>query len=151
MADKKVSAQAKARNNEAVFKKVTDSMTDQDWIDLYNPNHNKANRTELANLCGFEDRGNLKNAKIKKLLHEIENGAEGLRARGVYPELTQQGKQEQLKPMLDKNAIQSAREQSRVPELEQKIIELESELAGLKGKLGRFSEFSEVIQELGGL
>ena len=44
--------------------------------------------------------------------------------------------------------MKAAREQSRVPELEQRILELEAENKALKGKLGRFSELSDVFMDM---
>ncbi|NQZ87426.1 MAG: hypothetical protein HRT54_07570 [Colwellia sp.] len=143
--------QETARKNEAVFKEVTDSMTDQDWENIYNSKEKKANRKELQLICEFVDRGTLRNKVIRRMLHDIEND---LRARGVYPELEpEEGKKgggaadtsESNTKDLPIGAISVA----EAAKLHQRILELESENEAIKSNYERFSEVAEVYRRLG--
>jgi hypothetical protein len=142
--------QETARKNEAVFKEVTDSMTDQDWRNIYNKKDNAASRKELQLICEFKDRGTLRNRVILRMLHKIEND---LRARGVYPELEPEegnkgggaaGNSESKTKDLAVGAISIA----EAAKLHQRILEIESENEALKGNYGRFSEVAEVYRRL---
>jgi hypothetical protein len=147
--------QETARKNEAVFKEVTDSMTDLDWKDIYNKKDNAASRKELQLICEFEDRGTLRNKTIKDMLYYIENNEEnGLRARGIYPKLKPKenkkgGGSADTSESKSKKLPQGAISQKEAAELTQRILELESENEALKGNYGRFSEVAEVYKRLG--
>jgi len=132
------------------FNEWAASMTDQDYVSIIEGG--QLSRRKMAEQClelypetNFDRQAFTKNPKLIPLLDDLESG---LRDRGILPELTEKGKSEQEKPMLDRKSIKAAQEQSRVPFLEQRIIELESELEATKGQLGRFSELSESMQEL---
>ncbi|MFT5628768.1 MAG: hypothetical protein ACI92X_002024 [Dokdonia sp.] len=132
------------------FNEWTASMTEQDYVSIIEGG--QLNRTTIAEQCvelypqtNFDRQCLTKNKKLIPLLNNLEDG---LRASGVLPELTYEGEIEQKKPTLNRKSIKAAQEQSRVPFLEQRIIELESELEATKGQLGRFSELSETMQEL---
>jgi len=71
-----------------------------------------------------------------------------LRERGILSKLTEEGKAVQKKPTLNKQSIKASRQESRVPYLEQEVIELKAENAALRGKLGRFSELNDVYNDL---
>jgi len=105
-------------------------------------------RTAIGTLVGFDRTQLTKNPIIKPLFEKFEND---LRTRGILPKLTEQGKSEQKKSILDKNLINAAKQESRVPILEQQVIELKAENEALKGKLGRFSELNDVYNDLGEL
>jgi hypothetical protein len=132
------------------FQNWVSSMSDNDYLPLII--NGQLNRTDIASQCdelltecSFDRQCLTKNRNIKSLLDNLENK---LRTKGILPALTKKGKSEQEKTILDRKSIKAAQEQSRIPFLEQRIIELESELEALKCNSGRFSELSESIQEL---
>lgn len=102
-------------------------------------------RKELANNTGIDRQHFTKNTTIAKMLNELEDR---LREANILPKLTEQGKAEQKCSTLDRNSIKQAQEQSRIPKLEQRILELEAENNAIKGRLGRFSEIVDVYNDL---
>ena len=103
------------------------------------------NKTHVGGQCGIDRSQLTKNPTIEPLYEALEKR---LRKGGILPKLTEQGKAEQKKPTLDKESLKAAQQQSRVPSLEQKIIELKAENEALKGKLGRFSELNDVYNDM---
>jgi hypothetical protein len=147
---KKLSGRQTSALRIVAFNEWAASMTVQDYVSIIEGG--QLSRRKMAEQClelypetNFDRQAFTKNKNIIDLLEDLEKG---LRADGVLPELTEEGRSEQKKPMLDRKSIKAAQEQSRVPFLEQRIIELESELEATKGQLGRFSELSETMQEL---
>jgi hypothetical protein len=122
------------------------NVTDEELVGMIRGK--QLDRTAVGEQCGIDRTQLTKNTDIAPLFKEFETK---LRKRGILPELTEQGKAEQKKPTLDKNAINAAKHESRVPYLEQQVIELKAENAALKGKLGRFSELNDVYNDLGEL
>ncbi len=102
-------------------------------------------RSAIGALLGFDRTQLTKNKIIKPLFEQFE---ERLRARGILPKLTEKGKAEQKKPTVDKKSIKDAQQESRVPALEQEIIELKAENEAIKGRLGRFSELADVYNDI---
>jgi hypothetical protein len=122
-----------------------DSMTDQDYV-LITESTGKLNRRKIREGCGFSKSVLGSNPVIAPALIDLEIE---LRGRGVLPELTEQGEKESSgRQPIQKESKKTAREQSRVPYLEQQVIELKSENDALKGKLGRFSELNDVYNDL---
>jgi len=122
------------------------NVTDEELVSIIRGK--QLNRVKVGEQIGIDRTQLTKNPDIAPLFEKFENK---LRKRGILPELTEQGKVEQKKPTLDKNAINAAKQESRVPYLEQQVIELKAENAALKGKLGRFSELNDVYNDLGEL
>jgi len=143
---RKLNGQQKAAEDVQAFKNWMNSMTKEAYVELVH--RGKLKRKDIADQCGILVGQLTKNTKIIKLLAKLENS---LRAVDVLPQQTTQGKQQEAKPTLNKESVKRAKSESRVPALEQKILELESENAMLKGKLGRYSEHAEVMQELADL
>jgi hypothetical protein len=136
--------QQRGKDNVKNFSDWQDAMSDQDYVQIVY--RGSLNRKIIAEQCCFAKSVLGSNPKVKEELEKLENS---LRERNVLPQLTAKGKAEQNKPKsLNIEAIKSAREQSRVPALEQQIVELKAEVAALKGRLGRFSELSDVYQEM---
>mgnify|MGYP000128153228 CR=1 FL=1 len=121
-------------------------VTDEELVSMIRGK--QLDRTAVGEQCGIDRTQLTKNPDIIPLFIQFEND---LRTRGILPKLTDQGKAEQKKPTLDKNSINAAKQESRVPYLEQQVIELKAENAALKGKLGRFSELNDVYNDLGEL
>ena len=120
------------------------NMTDQQYVQMVHDN--KLSRKVIAEACGFSKSALRQNPTIAKELAELEND---LRNRLILPPFTPKGEDESRTPKaIQKESIKAAREQSRVPELEQRILELEAENKALKGKLGRFSELSDVFMDM---
>jgi hypothetical protein len=140
---KKLNGQQKAEQDVQAFKDWMNLMTKEAYVELVH--RGKLKRKTMADQAGVLVGQLTKNTEIIKLLAELEDS---LRADGILPQQTAQGKQQDAKPTLDKESVKREKSESRVPALEQKILELESENAMLKGKLGRFSEHIEVTQEL---
>jgi hypothetical protein len=131
-------------NSVKLFEIWKDSMSDQDYVDI--TLRSKLNRTRIAEQCGFAKSVLGSNDKIAKGLIKLENE---LRARLVLPPLTVKGKKEEQAPKtLQREALKAAREQSRIPGLEQRIVELEAEIEAIRVEKGRLSEFAEVYEEL---
>ncbi|TWX67151.1 hypothetical protein ESZ36_12600 [Colwellia demingiae] len=125
-----------------------DSMTDQKYVDIISRS-GQLNRRLIAKGCGFSKTTLRDNPDICPELKQLEDD---LRDRNVLPQLTEKGEKELLKPKdIQKESTKAAREQSRVPDLEQQIIELKAENAALRGKFGRFSELSDTFADLGEL
>jgi len=122
------------------------NVTDEELVSIIRGK--QLDRSAIGTLIDFDRTQLTKNKIIKPLFIKFENN---LRTRGILPKLTDQGKAEQKKPTLDKNSINAAKQESRVPYLEQQVIELKAENAALKGKLGRFSELNDVYDDLGEL
>lgn len=98
------------------------------------------NRGEIATACGFGKSALNQNPQIKSALKKLEDD---LRTRNVLPRLTEKAKSEKVKPKkYDKTVSQRMRGAKRVTDLEQRVLELEA-------RLKRFSEFSEVLLEMG--
>jgi hypothetical protein len=144
MIDKKNNGLTAGEKTFRKFEAWKNSMSDQDYVQIVRGDI--LNRTIIAKECDFSKSSLGSNPKIKPSLKELEDD---LRERGILPPLTAKGKAEQTKPKsLDRESIKSAREQSRVPILEQEVVELKAENAALKGQLGRFSELSDVYQDM---
>ena len=123
------------------FKSWTDSMESENYAPfVYRGNLSRAN---VATECGFDRQILTKNPTIKRLLQELEDR---LREENVLP--AKNLSTDDDKVLLDSASIKASREQSRIPKLEQHIIELQAQVNALKGQLGRFSELSEVYDEL---
>lgn len=98
------------------------------------------NRGEIAKGCGFAKSVLQQNPEVKRLLEKLE---ESLRQQKVLPELTDDAKTAAKQPkQYDKTASKRGRESKRVSELEQEVLEL-------KARLRRYSELSEVLDEMG--
>ena len=70
----------------------------------------------------------------------------------MLPRLTEEGEKDLKKPKsLQKESMKTARQESRVPGLEQQIVELKAEISALTGKFGRFSELHDTFTDLGDL
>lgn len=135
---------ASGDNSVKLFETWRDSMSDQDYVDI--TLGSKLNRTRIAEQCGFAKSVLGSNRTIKLGLITLEDG---LRKRLVLPPLTEKGEKEEKAPkILQREALKDAREQSRVPGLEQRIVELEAEIEALRAEKGRLSEFAEVYEEL---
>jgi len=131
-------------NSVKLFETWRNSMSDQDYVDIIF--RGNLNRKNIAEQCGFAKSVLGSNKTIKNDLKELEDS---LRERLVLPPLTAKGEKEELAPKaLQRESLKAAREQSRVPDLEQRIIELEVENKALKANKGRLSEFAEVYEEL---
>jgi predicted transcriptional regulator len=125
----------------AKWNKWKNSMTDQAYVDIIYGG--KLNRTKVAQGCGLTPK------TVRGKLRELEDE---LRARNVLPRLTEKGDKELKEPKsLQKEAMKTARQESRVPALEQQIIELKAEISALTGKYGRFSELHDTFTDLGDL
>lgn len=125
----------------------TKDVTDQQLIEITNPQTGLLERKAVAEACGF-DRKNISNDKTQagSTLQKFEDT---LRERKILPQQTAEGIKVQSQPKsVDKVAIKRTREDSQVPKLQQRLLELESELQALKGELGRFSEISKVYKDL---
>ncbi|UUO22052.1 hypothetical protein FGD67_01690 [Colwellia sp. M166] len=131
-------------NSVKLFETWRDSMSDQDYVDIIF--RGKLNRKNIAEQCGFAKSVLGSNQTIKDDLKKLEDG---LRERLVLPALTTKGEKEERAPKtLQRESLKAAREQSRVPDLEQRIVELEAENKVLRANKGRLSEFAEVYEEL---
>jgi predicted transcriptional regulator len=125
----------------AMWNKWKDSMTDQAYVDMIYGG--LLNRTKVAQGCGLT---------VKTVKKRLEGLEDELRARNVLPRLTEEGEKELKEPKsLKKELMKTARQESRVPGLEQQIVELKAEIAALTGKYGRFSELHDTFTDLGDL
>ena len=121
-----------------------EQMTDQKFVEMVY--RGKLNRKLIKEGCGFSDTSILRsNPTIKDNLRDLEID---LRARNVLPQLTNKGKKES-EGLIDVKieSAKAAREQSRVPGLEQKIVELKAEIAAMKSSSERHSELVETHVE----
>ncbi|WP_375277316.1 VPA1267 family protein [Pseudoalteromonas marina] len=119
----------------------------QDFVDYVRGG--QLNRSQVAEACGFGRSAWGANENLMGDLLELENE---LREVGVFGVLTDLGKKELKGPKnIQKESMKAARQESRVPDLEQQITELKAENAALKGKFGRFSELSDTFADLGEL
>lgn len=146
MIDKKKRNSPTSDASIAVIEAWRDSVTDEEL--KQNIYRGKLLRSYVAEGCGLAKSTLLHNEDVEKVLSDFEDV---LRTpeRNVLPMLTDQGKREQGQPkMVDRDAIKRAREQSRIPGLEQQIVNLKAENDALKGKLGRFSELADVYSEM---
>lgn len=140
---------SEADKNEAISKwnSWRNSMNDQAYIDIVYAG--QLNRTKVAEGCGFTKKSLTKNPNIRDELKKLEDE---LRARNVLPRLTEEGEKDLKKPKsLQKESMKTARQESRVPGLEQQIVELKAEISALTGKFGRFSELHDTFTDLGDL
>lgn len=123
-------------------------MTDQDYV-LIAESTGLLNRRKIAKGCGFSKSVLGSNPIIAPALIDLEIE---LRGRGVLLELAEEEEEEEKessgRQAIQKESKKTAREQSRVPYLEQQLIELKAENNALKGKLGRFSELNDVYNDL---
>lgn len=119
------------------------NVTDEELVSMIRGK--QLDRTAVGEQCGIDRTQLTKNTDIAPLFKKFEAK---LRERGILPKLTEEGKTDQKKPTLDKNSIKASRQESRVPYLEQQVIELKAENAALRGKLGRFSELNDVYNDL---
>jgi hypothetical protein len=118
-------------------------MNDQKLVEMVY--RGQLNRKLVAEGCGFDTSILRSNPTIKDSLKDLEID---LRARNVLPQLTNKGKKESEGPIDVKvESAKAAREQSRVPGLEQKIVELKAEIAAMKSSSERHSELVEVHAE----
>jgi hypothetical protein len=130
------------------WKSWANSMTDQDFV-LMTTSSGKLNRRTIAEGCGFSKSVLGSNGTIKKYLNDLENE---LRQRAILPQLTKKGEEESSgQNKINKESLNTSRKESRVPYLEQRILELEAENNAIKGRLGRFSEIIDVYSDLGEL
>jgi len=118
-------------------------VTDEELISIIRGK--QLDRTAVGEQCGIDRTQLTKNSDIAPLFIEFETK---LRERGILSKLTEEGKAVQKKPTLNKQSIKASRQESRVPYLEQEVIELKAENAALRGKLGRFSELNDVYNDL---
>ena len=112
---------ASGDNSVKLFETWRDSMSDQDYVDIIF--RGKLNRKSIAEQCGFAKSVLGSNQTIKDDLKKAPK-------------------------TLQREALKAAREQSRIPGLEQRIVELEAEIEALRSEKGRLSEFAEVYEEL---
>jgi len=140
---KKLNGQQKSLQDIDAFKNWMSKQTDEQYAALVH--QGKLSRTKISEECGIARTQPTKNRIIKGLLSELESD---LRSRGLLPELVESKKEHQKKPSLDRNTIKDAKAESRVSFLEQRVLELEAELAAEKERSGRFSELSQSHQEL---
>lgn len=124
----------------ATLEKWIAEVTTEQLVELVNSRTGKLKREVMAELLGFPKK-NLTDKKSptgkRFLVWEEEN---------VIGKLAKE-KHYQPKPV-DKTAAQQAYDESEVPKLQQRILELESQLASLNNRYGRFSELAEVYDEL---
>jgi len=120
-----------------------DNVTLTELVDLVNKKTGKLHREKTSAAIGFPKK-NLTDVKSKTGERFLEFEAE--RVLGKFKEENNKYQPESI----DKSAAQRAWEESEVPKLQQRIIELESQLATLQGRFGRFSELAEVHDELAG-
>lgn len=146
MTDKKKSGSDAGDASVAAIEAWRDSVTDEELKQMIYRGSLK--RVDVARGCCFAKSVLNQNDDVKKVLLDFETV---LRTpeRDVLPMLTDKGKREQGQPkMVDRDAVKRAREQSRIPGLEQQIVNLKAENEALKGKLGRFSELADVYDEM---
>lgn len=118
-----------------------DNVTLTELVDLVNSRTGKLNREKTSLAIGFPKK-NLTDTKsitgVRFLAFEAER---------VLDKLKEENNKYQPES-IDKSAAQRAWDESEVPKLQQRIIELESQLSVLQGRFGRFSELAEVTDEL---
>ena len=141
--EKKLSGTQLKDENTKKYKIWEASVTDEELISIIRGK--QLDRTAVGRLIGIDRTQLTKNTNIAPEFIKFENN---LRARRILPKLTKQGEKEQKKPTLNKQSINASKQESRVPNLEQQVIELKAENAALKGKLGRFSELNDVYNDL---
>jgi hypothetical protein len=146
--EKKRNGTQLADKHEQQFLDWTKRVSNAELIEMINLRDGKLKRTAVATACGF-DRANLGDKKrpgIALLAFEEElRGTD----RKILPRLAEAGIKAQKQPKsVDKSVIKRAGEESQVPKLQQEILELKSELAALRGKLGRFSELAEIHDDM---
>jgi hypothetical protein len=97
-------------------------------------------RVEIAKACSFSKSVLQQNPKIKEDLAKLEDG---LRTRGVLPQLTEKAKVEQAEPKQhDRTSRKATTDAKRIAQLEQEVLEL-------KARLKRYGDLSEVLLEMG--
>jgi hypothetical protein len=120
------------------------NVTLTELVDLVNPRTGKLNREKTSTAIGFPKK-NL--TDLKSITGQRFLAFEAERVLGKFKE-----ENNKFQPKsIDKSAAQRAWDESEVPKLQQRIIELESQLATLQGRFGRFSELAEVTDELAGM
>lgn len=98
------------------------------------------NRGEIAKSCNFGKSALQQNPQIKEALAKLEDG---LRTRGVLPQLTDKAKIELNQPKQhDRTSRKAATDAKRIAQLEQEVLEL-------KARLKRYDDLSEVLFEMG--
>jgi hypothetical protein len=118
-------------------------MTDQKFVEMVH--RGQLNRKLIAEGCGFDSSILRSNPTVKNNLEGLEID---LRARNILPQLTEKGEKESKGPTdVQVESAKAAREQSRVPGLEQKIVELKAEIASMKSNSERHSELVETHAE----
>lgn len=140
---KKLNGQQKSLQDIDAFKNWMSEKTDEEYATMIH--QGKLSRTIISDECGIARAQPSKNRIIKGLLSELESD---LRSRGVLPKLAESKKEPQKKSSLDRNMIKDVKAESRVSFLEQRVLELEAELASEKERSGRFSELSQAHQDL---
>jgi hypothetical protein len=116
-------------------------VTPAELVDLVNTKTGKLQREKTAKAIGFPK----KNLTDKKTL----SGPVFLKfeEKHITGKLEHVGNKYQPKSV-DKSADKIAYDASEVPRLQQRIVELESQLAALQNRFGRFSELVEVYDEM---
>jgi hypothetical protein len=146
---KKLNGSQLAQAHKSQLEAWTENVTDQQLIEMINKSTGLIERSAVADACGF-DRKNISNDKTLAGA-ALKTFEDKLRARKLLPQQTKKGVKAQREPKsVDNAALKRAREDSQVPKLQQRILELESELQALRGNLGRFSELSKVYEDLEG-
>jgi hypothetical protein len=97
-------------------------------------------RVEIAKACNFGKSALQQNPQIKEALTKLEDG---LRQRGVLPQLTEKAKAVQAEPKQhDRTSRKAATDAKRIAYLEQEVLELQA-------RLKRYRDLSEVLLEMG--
>ncbi len=121
------------------------TMTDDDYKQIVW--RGKLNREEVAKGCGIAKAALRQNPKVAEMLSDLE---QGLRQRGILPELSEEATLQMGKPIqYDQDATRRAQDAKRASKLERDNIALKAKIKALESQLERFKELSEVMSEMG--
>lgn len=134
------------------FKSWSESMSDDDFRQIVYAPMGILNRQEIKKLAGLSDQAIKKNANVKEALKDLEDG---LRERGILPQLTEAGNKAQSGAKLyDKTAKRSSMDRQRVAQLEStnhdlqvRIEKLEKDNEVLRSKLASSKETVDAIND----
>ena len=142
---KGINGQQAAQQNLDKFRVWVATQSDEDFKQI--TRDDKLNRSELAKATGCGKSALTQNPNLKRELKALEDD---LRKRNILPQLTDSGKETDIKSKeYDSSDSPNRLNSKRFALLEAENIELKSVIKGLKNQLERYGELTETISEMG--
>ncbi|NMP15863.1 hypothetical protein HII16_05885 [Thalassotalea sp. Y01] len=140
-----MNGQQAAQQNLDKFRVWVATQSDDDFKQI--ARDGKLNRSELSKATGCGKSALTQNPNLKRELKALEDD---LRKRNILPQLTDSGKETDIKSKeYDSSDNLSRLNSKRLALLEAENIELKSVIKGLKNQLERYGELTETISEMG--